>query len=592
VLRGVNLGGSSKIPTASPAGFYAWRDVSFVGRPFPLDAADEHFGRLASWGQRIVRLLVSWEGIEHAGPGQYDREYLAYLRGIVHAAGRHGIWVLVDPHQDAWSRWSGGDGAPAWTLTEVGFRLEGLHASGAALLDAGTAAPYPPMVWPTNQNRLACATMFTLFFGGAELAPEVRVRGQNAQEFLQGCYVAAMRELAVALKGLDNVVGFGAMNEPSLGFIGLSDLSRLERAPMRRGLMPSPFEAMRAGAGHPTRCARWTVGLAGQRRVGRGVLNPTGVSAWAHGVECVWKRAGVWDEVGGMPRLLRPGHFRATGDLGDRYLRPFCTRLVREIRSVLPEAVLFAEGVPLAEHPSWAPGEVEPLVDAPHWYDGIALAAKRTFRLLTVESASMKPFVGPAALRRAVSSYLGTQERGPPVVIGEFGVPFDINRRAGYRRGDFAAVTRALSQHYDALDKHLMGATIWNYNADHDALRGDGWNGEDFSVYSRGSGADGGRALLGFCRPYAERIAGIPRLMRFSARRRVFELRFVPEPSIVEPTVIYLPRVQYPRGYSVELSEPESMRVARDEAGQRLLITVAADLPGGREARVVVRPEA
>ena len=55
-LRGVNLGGSSKIPvvpdgaTYRKEGFFDHRTVSFVGRPFPLEEADEHFKRLRDWG--------------------------------------------------------------------------------------------------------------------------------------------------------------------------------------------------------------------------------------------------------------------------------------------------------------------------------------------------------------------------------------------------------------------------------------------------------------------------------------------------------------------------------------------------------------
>jgi hypothetical protein len=52
LLRGINLSGSSKLPvqpngaTYRRDGFFEHREVSFVGRPFPLDEADEHFRRL------------------------------------------------------------------------------------------------------------------------------------------------------------------------------------------------------------------------------------------------------------------------------------------------------------------------------------------------------------------------------------------------------------------------------------------------------------------------------------------------------------------------------------------------------------------
>ena len=64
-FRGINVSGSSKVPAelrmASHvrASFFDHRDVSFVGRPFPLEEADEHLGRIASWGFNLIRLVVT-----------------------------------------------------------------------------------------------------------------------------------------------------------------------------------------------------------------------------------------------------------------------------------------------------------------------------------------------------------------------------------------------------------------------------------------------------------------------------------------------------------------------------------------------------
>jgi hypothetical protein len=130
ILRGVNLGGGSKNPFGPPG----WgrrpeslknpAEASFVGRPFPLDEAESHFDRLNRAGMTFLRLIVTWEALEHSGPGQYDEAFLAYLRKILLIAEQKGISVFIDPHQDVWSRWTGGDGAPAWTMEALGMDLD------------------------------------------------------------------------------------------------------------------------------------------------------------------------------------------------------------------------------------------------------------------------------------------------------------------------------------------------------------------------------------------------------------------------------------------------------------------------------------
>jgi hypothetical protein len=73
LLKGVNLSGSAKqpftpkLPSHETNGFYNI-NCSFVGRPFPLDEADQHFKRLSNWGFTFLRFNTTWEAIEHLGP--------------------------------------------------------------------------------------------------------------------------------------------------------------------------------------------------------------------------------------------------------------------------------------------------------------------------------------------------------------------------------------------------------------------------------------------------------------------------------------------------------------------------------------------
>jgi len=613
VLRGANLGGDSKVParpdgaTRAKRGFYEWKGVSFVGRPFPLDEADDHFARLKRWGLDFLRFLVTWEAVEHDGPGIYDEEYLDYLERIVAKAGEHGISLFIDPHQDVWSRWTGGDGAPAWTLEAAGFEPSALHASGAAILHQEMGSEYPPrMPWFSNYDRLACATMWTLFFGGDELAPgigPIGYEGASMQDFLQGRYIAAIARVAQAVARFPHVVGFDSLNEPSFGWIGRGDI-RARGSMVSMGPTPSPWDAILAGSGYPTKVD--VIGVRGlsQAKVGVQVLGAEGVRAWKDGIECVWRRAGVWDVEGGAPALRRPGHFAASpsADPAEKYLKPFMARFIRSVRGAAEGArrfALFVEGVPNAQRPAWGPGDPTPVVDATHWYDDFTLVMKRRLSFIAYDARSGRAVLGPGRVRRyfmdALRELRGWSVRkmgGAPTLLGEFGLPFDLGGAKAYRTGDYRVHERALSAYYDAVDASLLDSTIWNYSAGNRHEGGDQWNEEDLSIFCRddfeagrtetGDPADaGGRALRGFSRPYARAVAGEILEMRFDDRRGVFLLRYAPDPAVSAPTEVFVPELQFPRGFSIEAEGCEA------EVSRGLVLARAR--PGASEARLALR---
>jgi len=69
-------------------------------------------------------------------------------------------------------------------------------------------------------------------------------------------------------------------------------------------------------------------------------------------------------------------------------------------------------------------------------------------------------------------------------VIGEIGIPFDLNGGAAFRTGDFYWQERQLDALCSALERHLVSFNLWMYNPLNSDEWGDSWNGENFSWYS------------------------------------------------------------------------------------------------------------
>ena len=593
LLRGVNLAGSSKMPfrpdgaTYLLEGFFDHRNVSFVGRPFPLAEADEHFSRLQAWGLTFERLVVPWEAIEHAGPGIYDLEYLDYLYAVVRKAGEHGISLFVDPHEDVWSRFSGGDGAPGWTFEAAGLDITHFKATGAALTHQEYGGPLPPMIWPTNNQKLAAASMFTLFFAGNDFAPQAKVDGLPVQKYLQSHFIDAFKQVAHRLKDLPELAGYDTLNEPGTGYIGKPDLNAAPPG-FKIGEIPTPFQSMLLGAGLPQEVDVWEFETRGAKRTGTRLVNPERVSAWLPGHECIWRQHGVWDlGPDGAPVLLRPDYFSQVGgrpvNFNRDYVKPFVNQFARAIRMEHPGALIFVETNRRQPLPEWGSQDAADIVSAPHWYDGTVLFTKKFNPWIGSDLHGGNLIYGPGNIRREYAN--GIREfqrsaveglRGAPTLIGETGIPFDRDHKKALRTGEFSMATRAMERSLRAMDDALASYTIWTYTPDNTNARGDLWNDEDLSIFSRDQQSDpadihsGGRALQSVVRPYARATAGEPLRMGFDYRSRKFIYEFRHDPACTVPTEIFIPNYQYPQGYRVIVSDGQ---YEIDEKGQILRYT-------------------
>lgn len=130
-LHGVNLSGSTKAPKTVDGKVLAPTDLrlanntgvpSYVGKPWDVTgcafAADGTFDpsseptceaakeikKLRRVGFNVFRFLLNWEGIEPLQRGQYDQAYLQTIAKHVGIAEHYGVYLLLDMHQDSYSR--------------------------------------------------------------------------------------------------------------------------------------------------------------------------------------------------------------------------------------------------------------------------------------------------------------------------------------------------------------------------------------------------------------------------------------------------------------------------------------------------------
>jgi endoglycosylceramidase len=108
VLRGLNAGGRSKFAPFMP----------FDYTPGTFDAQLAAFmDRAKTWGINAMRVPFTWEAVEPT-QGQDDQDFLKRYDALLDAAWAHGIYTVVDFHQDVYAQVFCGDGFPAWTVPD------------------------------------------------------------------------------------------------------------------------------------------------------------------------------------------------------------------------------------------------------------------------------------------------------------------------------------------------------------------------------------------------------------------------------------------------------------------------------------------
>ncbi len=184
--------------------------------------SQDDFAQMRAFGFNVVRLTLSWSLLEPT-PGYYSTQYLARISQVVNWARQQGIYVILDMHQDQYSRFlvdasrttpnppgcsssNGQDGAPLWAVVTD-------NKPSCSLL---------------GQNELnpAMAAAFENFWENDSLGNNNRPipQGKAPGVGLQDHYIGALAALANRFENNSTVLGYELMNEPLPGALPTSTL--------------------------------------------------------------------------------------------------------------------------------------------------------------------------------------------------------------------------------------------------------------------------------------------------------------------------------------------------------------------------------
>jgi endoglycosylceramidase len=175
---------------------------------------EQDFREMRHLGFDVVKLGLSWSLLEPA-PGRYDKTYLDRIAQVVGWARDNGIYVILDMHQNSWSRYIGDDSRSAqFGFAEAPSLSDHSGAPSWAVLPDGL-----PSVRFAGKRELnpAVQAAMTNFWFDRDL-PGVP-RGDAPGSAIQDHYVGALAALARRFKDESTVAGYNIFNEPQQGFL-------------------------------------------------------------------------------------------------------------------------------------------------------------------------------------------------------------------------------------------------------------------------------------------------------------------------------------------------------------------------------------
>ena len=734
-IHGINVSGSNKFPVnEDPCTFEVKGIPDYVGKPFPIEKADEFFRQIKNLGFNTIRLLISIEGVMPESPDKINYDYINYIRAVVEKAWEHDIYVLLDSHTDAvfsrffiarfndtespvvqllrtalaiggglgggqspvsfdiaglvgallpqkglnkcmgkdvntpynnavrgnmWPKWavqailyeknldSGLWGYPRITLMlrkfiesdenwqkivnvvskfdkNIANSLSGLKDQVKDFLEIpgvdinelereeiiqGTTDMLPFTNWGLNAGlSLDVQRAWAALFAGKDVFPDLKVGKDNIQEYLQSAYERMWGEVAKAVAGMPNVIGYDIMNEPSGFFLLMSIIAGYLHTGSKEGII-NIIDTIFGDRKFAEDLVDILIGIG---------LLPDVIPETREQEIRLWgfDKANLLSILG-----LNYGFDR-------NYIMPFHERMGKAILQNDPDAIIFVEptissienlllfvlgggeGETVFAVPYSRP-ELPQVVYAPHWYPDIYPfpGFNMPYRVFKVEEKRKKKKEYFNSILTHISS--ARKNMGNiPVVLGEYGTYFTLSSKPATnidqgesiwkkavenaRSENYIIPKYIINDEYEALEDIGIGRILWCWSWENDDWRGEGWNAENFSIVEVLSPEDcrpispkakscdedpyivkldsGSylvpRAYESYARPHPNFIAGKLKSLQFFSKVHYFDPeKGIPNPGgefslefeskeTDEPTEIFIPYyIYYPDGFFVWVSD-------------------------------------
>eukprot|EP00026_Physarum_polycephalum_P007748 Phypoly_transcript_07814.p1 GENE.Phypoly_transcript_07814~~Phypoly_transcript_07814.p1 ORF type:complete len:482 (+),score=58.45 Phypoly_transcript_07814:61-1506(+) len=194
--------------------------VNVVYKTFPYFPITDHFDSrysfceqdleyLEEWGLNVVRLGVMWPGVEPTR-NQFNTTYLEIVEQVIANMSQHGIYALIDCHQDDLSEKFCGEGVPLWAAqpnnaSDAKFPLPIAKPYNVSVDDVPTPEDCAKRNWPDYMFTYAASSAYQNLYSN--------------YDGIRDSFAAYWQKLASIFVNYDNVIGYELINEPFAGDI-------------------------------------------------------------------------------------------------------------------------------------------------------------------------------------------------------------------------------------------------------------------------------------------------------------------------------------------------------------------------------------